>query len=336
MLSGHDVTLLSGNRAPNTLDDPPIKCLTIPEATNKLARKAGLDYVNPPALIAFKKIIDTIRPDIIHFHSLYGLSTALVWVATKRYPVFVTLHDTWLAFTDASIVSPRLGLANSYYKVPHGFIHRAINKFFVKKATIISPSIWMKEYFETTGFQSPIHIHNGIEPRGRRTTYHNTILWVGSLSTFKGLPSVIDALSTIVTRTGWRFVVVGDGPRKCELEKKYPMVDFVGFQDPEWYYSRASILIVSSIGYENFPTVILEAMQHGLCVIGHGIGGISELIRHNETGILYHSSSSLATSLLTLIADPRKLYRLGGAARATFYDNYLWETCYNSYLKLYT
>ena len=193
----------------------------------------------------------------------------------------------------------------------------------------------MKEFFQSAEFQSPIHIPNGIDSERTQTSSENIVLWVGKLTIFKGLPSIIGAVAGIINRAGWRFIVVGDGPCKQELETSYPFVEFVGYCDPVQYYKRASILIVSSIGYENFPTVILEGMRHGICVIGHGIGGISELIRNNEIGILYHSVDSLTRKLLTIISNREELLRLGSAAKKEFDEKFLWDTCYNRYLKLY-
>ena len=45
-------------------------------------------------------------------------------------------------------------------------------------------------------------------------------------------------------------------------------------------------MVVPSIWKENFPLVVLEAMSHGLPVIASNIGGLSELVLHNKTGLL--------------------------------------------------
>ena len=75
---GHEVSLVTGDSASSRLDQLSFVCRTIPEETRLVARKIGLDYFNPRALLAFKRIAKEINPDIIHFHSLYGLSSSLV------------------------------------------------------------------------------------------------------------------------------------------------------------------------------------------------------------------------------------------------------------------
>jgi glycosyltransferase involved in cell wall biosynthesis len=193
----------------------------------------------------------------------------------------------------------------------------------------------MKKFFETAGFNSPLHIPNGIEITNTRTTYQNTLLWVGALTTFKGLPAVIATLSDISIQTGWNIVVVGDGPHKPALESRYPNIDFVGHRDPTQFYRRASILVFSSLGYENFPTVVLEGMQYGLCVVGHNLGGTTELLQHNKTGVLYRTTESLKDNLKLLMNDPMKVRKLGNAAKEFLKTEYRWETCIQRYLNLY-
>jgi glycosyltransferase involved in cell wall biosynthesis len=333
--SNFNVTLVTGNRDAPILRQQPFPWFTIPETKSLIARKIAFDYFNPLALRSFKTIIEDIQPDIIHFHSFYGLSSMLARFATNYCPVIVTLHDSWPAFIDAGIVNSRIGLANSYLKVPFGYVHRKLNKFHLKETTLISPSLWMKEFFENVGFQPPIYIPNGIKDATDSTTYDNVILWVGTLDKFKGLNTIIDTISNIAKLVGWRFVVVGDGPHKQELETKYPEIFFAGYCDPAPYYKSASILLASSIGYENLPTVVLEGMQAGICIVGNNLGGIAELIHHDETGLLYRSVGSLAQILPSLINDPERIRRLGSSARQVFYENYQWDSCYSRYLNLY-
>lgn len=65
----------------------------------------------------------------------------------------------------------------------------------------------------------------------------------------------------------WKFVIVGDGPYKAELEKNIktknvPRIYIEGFQKPEPYYKKASIFMMPS-AYEGFPNTLLEAQSFG-------------------------------------------------------------------------
>lgn len=89
----------------------------------------------------------------------------------------------------------------------------------------------------------------------------------------------------------WKLIFVGDGPMRVQLEsfcKKHNIgdVEFVGHTDPTPYYSKASILCITST-YEGFPTVMGEALVHNVIPIAFdSFGAVKDLICDNENGFL--------------------------------------------------
>lgn len=85
----------------------------------------------------------------------------------------------------------------------------------------------------------------------------------------------------------------------------------------EWRRQAAIVVVPSR--YENFPNVLLEAMAVGAPVAASRIGGISEIIRHHETGLLVEpgNAESLAGALLWLLDHPAESASMGQAARAS-------------------
>ena len=138
------------------------------------------------------------------------------------YPTVMTIHDSWVAFVDSAMIIPRLGLANSYWKVPSGYLHRRINKYFFTDVTLVSPSKWLTKFFHSAGFSLPVHIPNGLQKQDTCTAYEDELLWVGSLTKFKGLPTVMGALTNAADQLGWRLTIVGDGPCKKTITKRIP------------------------------------------------------------------------------------------------------------------
>jgi glycosyltransferase involved in cell wall biosynthesis len=333
--SGEEILLVTGEHPLITTSQCTVPMATVPEVVNPWLRKACFDYINPFAIAALRKHLLRFRPQIVHIHSLYGLSSTLVHTASRFCPTIITLHDAFFAFSDSGILTPKWSLANSCLKVPHGYLHRVINRRQLRDAVLVSPSKWLADFFDRTGFNTPRVIPNGIGPNGQQTNYENLILWVGALTNFKGLPSVIGKVAPLLAQSGWRFVVVGDGPYKKQLAAQYPDFEFVGYRDPIPYYEKASILVASSLGWENFPTVILEAMRHGVAVIGHDLGGVSELISHNRNGLLYQDQDDLIKHLNHLISNHKTIRSIGNCGRRDFLNNYQLETCVNRYLELY-
>jgi len=332
---GFDTLLITGEHPKESAPDSLVPLATVPEAKNKWLRKLALDYINPHAIASVKQVLTEFQPELIHIHSLYGLSTALVSTASKYCPVVITLHDAFFAFADSAIIAPKFSLANSYAKVPHAYLHRRINRYLFGDSTLVSPSKWLAEFFFRGGFTQPTVIPNGIPPTGRQTLYQTQVLWVGALTRFKGLPLVIEEVASLASELGWQFIVVGDGPYREQLQARYTNVTFVGNCDPTPFYETASLLFVSSIGRENFPTVIIEAMKYGLCVVGPNGGGVSELVEHDLNGLVYNTRVELTAHLRTLITNTSKLKAMGRKGREFFLEHLQLEHCVERYLDLY-
>ena len=65
------------------------------------------------------------------------------------------------------------------------------------------------------------------------------------------------------------------------------MLGYLKQEDVKKYIRKANFIIVPSVWYENCPYSILETQAIGKAVIGADIGGIPELVKDNENGLVY-------------------------------------------------
>lgn len=149
-------------------------------------------------------------------------------------------------------------------------------------------------------------VPNGVEILGRRDSEGEKLVYVGRLTRKKGVEYLISAMR--LTRNV-DLLIVGDGPDRQRLEKMAHglRVEFVGKVPPEriyQYLKQAKILILPSL-YEGVPNVILEAMSMGVPVIATRVGGVPDVIRDGETGLLVEPGrvEELAISIKKLIKD---------------------------------
>jgi len=156
------------------------------------------------------------------------------------------------------------------------------------------------------------------------------LLLVGRLNPRKGQDLAIEALAKLrATGLDVFLDIVGSPFRGYEwYESKLGLlaghlgvedyVRFRGYCSPIWpTYEEACVVLVPS-RIEPFGNVAVEAMSVGRPVIAASVGGLPEIVRHGQTGMLCRpgDSASLAAAVEALLRDPRAVEQLGcNAAR---------------------
>jgi len=169
-------------------------------------------------------------------------------------------------------------------------------------------------------------IANGVELRESLSTRRRGLLFVGRLVRRKGVEVLLEALREI---EGVELIVVGDGPERRRLESRAAglPVRFVGEQPPAAVLDemqRAEALVLPALHGEGLPNVILEAMASGLPVVASRSGGVGEVVREGESGLLVPPGDAhgLALAVRRLLGDAtlRQQLRTGGRAVAARHD----------------
>lgn len=119
-----------------------------------------------------------------------------------------------------------------------------------------------------------------------------------------------------------RLIVVGSGPMGDALEQQRRDLGIteVSHFEPttravaDWM-RRIDVFTLTS-DTESFPNALLEAMACGCCVVGSRVGGVPELVRDGDTGVLVPPGDAvaLANALRPLVADENRRRNLGDAA----------------------
>ena len=147
---------------------------------------------------------------------------------------------------------------------------------------------------------------------------------VAQLKPEKGLNTFLEAAARVSPLLpNVRFLVVGDGPLRGELEASTEhlglnqRVRFLGFRsDARALVELLDVLVVPSLS-EGAPLVVLEAMAAAVPVVGSAVGGIPDQIRHEREGLLVPPGDlvALGDALLRLLRSPTYARRLGEAGR---------------------
>ncbi len=135
------------------------------------------------------------------------------------------------------------------------------------------------------------------------------------------------------------FIFLGAGADEAEfrqLTADLPQVKWLGFKKNVSDYIDAMDFFVFPSRTEGLGSVLLDVMDHGVPVIASNVGGIPEIVRDRDTGLLFANGDSedLRRAIGTLLGDPQLARKIAENARASLVK-FRPETGAARYAKLY-
>lgn len=178
------------------------------------------------------------------------------------------------------------------------------------------------------------------------------LLFVGRLVERKGVHVLLDALALLPEEPPIHVQVVGDGPERAALEhraRSLGVSERVTFQG---YISREALerqlrtcdaLVLPAVpdskgDIEGLGVVLLEAMSFGKPVVASMAGGITDIVRPGENGLLVPPGdpAALASAIEGMARYPRGLRKMGEVARADVGERFSWDSILDRVVSLYT
>jgi glycosyltransferase involved in cell wall biosynthesis len=140
-----------------------------------------------------------------------------------------------------------------------------------------------------------------------------------------------------------RFVIVGDGLLRAEVERQAralglsDRVIFTGWRrDLPSIYADLDVLAVTS-NNEGTPVSAIEAMASACPVVATRVGGLPDLIREGETGLLVPpgDAPAVAAAIVRLLRQPADARRLGQAGQAAVRERFAVQRLISDMERLY-
>jgi L-malate glycosyltransferase len=191
-------------------------------------------------------------------------------------------------------------------------------------------------------------IPNGVDPIFFASPERNgpvrTVITVANLRPEKSHDTLLAAaVSLVESHPSLRFQIVGDGPRRHELERIAATlglgahVEFLGHREDVPALLAAADAFVLPSRTEAFPNSVIEAMAAGMPVVACAVGGLLDLIQDGRTGFLVppDDSAALAAALRALADDPLRAHAVGTAGRRLVQQRYSFDRMVGSFDDLY-
>jgi glycogen(starch) synthase len=172
------------------------------------------------------------------------------------------------------------------------------------------------------------------------------LLCLGRLVQNKGFDLALEAFAQVLNRFPQaRLIVAGDGSERKTLERQTnelglaQSVEFLGTVSPEKVPQliNESTLVLIPSRLEGFSLVALEAAWMGRPVVAARIGGLPEVVAHEETGLLTEvdDCAAFARAIMSLLQQPEIARQMGRAARRRAQELFSWDRHVDAYDELY-
>ncbi len=303
------------------------------------------------------KVIADFQPDIVHLNNFnYQLTPSVIYGVRRAekklgrsVKIVLTAHDVQLSCPNHMMNNPvthencEKCVTDGYWNCVRGrCIHQsrlrsalgALEGWIYHRLNTyrhIDLTIYPSAFISTKLNSNPelkkryVVLHNFVtetEPKPERMNKEDYVLYFGRFSHEKGMETLIEVCRALPQI---RFQFAGSGPLE-DLLTDVKNAECVGFQTGEALQERiakARYSVLPSEWYENCPFSVLESITCHTPVIGARIGGIPELIRDGETGLLFESGNTedLRDKISALWHDRELLERMTENCSAEEFDD---------------
>jgi glycosyltransferase involved in cell wall biosynthesis len=239
--------------------------------------------------------IDDFAPNALHIATEGPLGLAARAYCRRTSRPFTTAYHT--QFPEYVHARTRLPLSLSY---------RWMRWFHGPSRCLMVATEHMRRRLVDRGFGNIAMWTRGVDtdlfrpgPRASQAVARPIFLYAGRVAVEKNLEAF---LALDLPGTKW---VVGDGPARADLERRFPRATFFGMRTGEslaWHYRQADVFVFPS-RTDTFGLVMLEAMASGTPVAAYPVAGPIDVVHHGTSGILDEDLRAAALAALELSRD---------------------------------
>lgn len=356
---GHDVRIFASSARPNGMDT-----LADDECFGTTSRfRTFLQAANIWAMQRLSQVLREFQPDIVHVSLfLTQLSPLIlpllrsiptlyyvVWyrpicpLGTKRLPDGMTCQ---VSVGKACYQNHCLSMQDW---LPLMLQHQLWQRWSHVFDAVVANSESVKQVLQHSGIEVKEVIWHGVPIRPLRPPLSSppTVVFAGRLVPEKGVRLLIQAMLRVVTHIpSAQLLIAGTGEEAealeqmiidLELVSSVRLLGYLPRQELESHFAKAWVQAVPSLWSEPFGMVAAEAQMRGTAVVASDSGGLREIVKHGETGLLFPTGQveALAESLLTLLQNRELAEQMGQAGREIAIAQFSEDACVEKFFQLF-
>jgi len=282
--------------------------------------------------------------DVIHVHYAvpHAVSAYLARqiLAPRRVAVVTTLHGTDITLVGSnpslrSVVRFAIEQSDGVTAVSDWLREQTVAQFDIRRPIEVVPNFVDTDIYTCRHVECPM---KRFVNAGEKVVLH-----VSNFRAVKRVGDVVRAFARIRKKVRARLLLVGEGPEREQAEDLARELGVLGataflgqHTSTECFYSIADVFLLTSKN-EAFGLAALEAMSAEVPVVAYAGGGLNEVVRDGETGLLtpFGDVEALADRAVELLENRERARAMGRRGREVVLEHYVPDRVVPQYERVY-
>jgi glycosyltransferase involved in cell wall biosynthesis len=274
------------------------------------------------------------RFDVLHAHWIPTSLPVLLIARLVRKPIVLTVHETdpyhltFLKTIYAFLLQKTDLVVCVSQAMKIEVLEMGVSS---RKIAVVPNGVEVEEEVSSKSIES-----KDLKLQDSKDTQDFNLLWIGRMVEKKGIIHLIVGMKTIVKEFPQvSLTLVGDGVLRKELEIKSTSLglqDHIRFEGEHHhreipqFFEKSTLFVLPSLR-EPFGVVLLEAMAAGRAVVASRVGGITDIVLQDKTGILVppKDPEALANAVIHLLKNKSLRKEMGREGERRVLEHYTWE-----------
>jgi glycosyltransferase involved in cell wall biosynthesis len=333
----HEVTFVhGGERATERVEDG-LRVITL-ELPPEPQRSALHLYWNGRMIRDLRRALETLRPDVVHFHIVQRRSFSLAsLLLSRKHRSVWTLHDQWPLCVRSVPVPPSCEGMKRFCLFCTAWPGLSILNKLAKEAAfalspleVVAPSRWIAGLARSSMLgRKRVHlVYNGVDldrfhpapgtSQGGAEDSVALLFMAGPNDSTKGIGDLLRVFASLRRRhPSLRLRIVGEPPPGAAEVEGVELAGRISRERMPGEYRKGEIFVLPTLA-DNTPVTLMEAMASGLPSVSTFVGGVPEMVESGSTGLLVPPGgvAALEAALERLVMDRDGRRKMGLSARA--------------------
>lgn len=246
-----------------------------------------------------KKIVNKIKPDIIHAHD--AKASVIASCFSKQAKIISHIHGNHENMRKITLKSLLFNLVSRKFDKIVWVSQTALDNYYFKD-NIMDKSIVLYNVIDSKEIEEKI--------QEDKETYNYDIIFLGRITYPKNPKRLIKILNEVCKKNkSIKIAIVGTGDLEQEIKQEIrnlkleDNIDLLGFKSNPYKILKSSKIMVMTSIYEGTPMCALEAIACGLPIVTTITDGLKEIVIDGETGYLSNDDDTLVEKINLLIND---------------------------------